>query len=155
MAIPCLDERGLLPPGVFCATLSDICQGFSYNKRRVELYQKLESFICEELMQCASGLSLLIGGSYLSDKPNPGDIEAALRLNLDNFREYDEKLKHIIHDFNFFHAYVKQQYEVDFYPSFDGGPTDYSLFFGYVGTKTGQSKGLHPKDKRGIVEIRI
>ncbi|MCX7825642.1 MAG: hypothetical protein N2689_08785, partial [Verrucomicrobiae bacterium] len=80
--IPPLDHRGLLPAGIYPATLSEII-AFADGETRQRLADGLGRFIARELLPWASGLTLDVGGSYFSDKSQPEDIEATLRVGLD------------------------------------------------------------------------
>ena len=87
--IPPLDARGLLPPGQHdCANFSELALHFATNGRRVALFQNLERFIRTELSPVAAGLHLYIGGSYLSDKPHPSDIDCTLAVPLQDLAAY-------------------------------------------------------------------
>lgn len=150
--LPPLDARGLLPAGVWSSNLPALQIAFCGNVWRERLWDGLLKFLS---MLNASGYALpqsatlVIGGSFLSDKPAPGDIEVTLVLppgtppatcwewmllwqqNVDAW---------------------KKCYGVDFYPSLPG-MNDFVAFFQYVGDKTAEAKSLQPKDRRGVVIV--
>lgn len=151
MALPPLDARGLLPGGVHTGTLREIEARFLFNQYRSDLYQQVRLFIDGELSPIASGLQLVLGGSFFSDKECPADIEATIYLPspmviayvplmaLSNARENQR---------------IKLSYRADFYVSIMvSGCNDLGLFFQYVGPKTAHDKGLHEKDARGVIEV--
>ncbi len=152
MSIPPLDSRGLLPPGKHSTNMSDFRSAFAHNPRRDDLYCKFEAFIHTELIQIASGLPLVIGGSYLTDKPFPGDIEATLIID-PKILANNPGILNFLNNFNRLHGDFKKKYEVDFYPSIVGMTNQFDVFFQYVGPKTASAKGLEAKDTRGVLEV--
>lgn len=77
--IPPLDKRGLLPSGTHsCDGWAELALHFATNGHRVRLMQQLQRFIAVELAPVAKGLELYLGGSYLSDKAAPSDIDCTL-----------------------------------------------------------------------------
>lgn len=79
MPIPDLTS-GLLPPGVHHAQLVEIQIAFGQGTpRRVELFDKLQRFV--SLAQSFELFTAIyVGGSFVTDKPHPGDIDAVLEL---------------------------------------------------------------------------
>jgi hypothetical protein len=76
--IPPLTARGLLPAGVHVADLADIGGRFgSSNQRRASLFGKLSEFV--DLVQALCLFeALFVDGSFVTDKPQPGDIDSVL-----------------------------------------------------------------------------
>ena len=151
MPVPPLDERGLLPGGVHTGSLREIETRFLFNQYRSDLYHQVRQFMDGELRQKASGLQLILGGSFFSDKDHPADIEATIYLpspmvvahvalmSINNERE---------------NARIKLAYRADFYVSLMvTGCMNLGQFFQYVGPKTAHDKGLHEKDARGVIEV--
>lgn len=151
MSLPPVDERGLLPPGKHDATWVEIEALFLFNQHRNTLYGELRRFVAEVLspLPGAEAVDLLVGGSFLSDKEKPNDIEATIYV------PWQERMK----DFAALatlseHDRIMRNYGIDFYVSFlVDGYNDFGLFFQYVGTKTAAAKGLHEKDQRGVIRI--
>src|SRR5258708_33915774 len=83
MSIPDLTADGLLPAGVFECTLPEI-QGrfgsFSVTDRRCELFEKLDDYVREARLT-GFVIELLIDGSFVTGKPDPGDIDLIAILN--------------------------------------------------------------------------
>jgi len=82
MPIPPLTERGLLPPGLYSGTLSEVRQrfgAFQKTEHRVRLFQRLEAFAAE----CGrSGIvrALILNGSFVTSKADPNDIDLLVVL---------------------------------------------------------------------------
>ena len=77
MPIPLPDEDGFLPAGVHDCSLDEIKTRFgSYQRsdRRPQLFARLEAFLSEAK---ASRLvvSVVVDGSFVTDKPEPNDID--------------------------------------------------------------------------------
>lgn len=87
MAIPELDDAGLLPPGVHDGSLEEVRARFgqfSTSDQRTLLYAELEAFVGEAR---GTGLvaALIVNGSFTTGKPKPGDVDiiVVLRQPLD------------------------------------------------------------------------
>jgi len=76
--IPALDG-GRLPPGVWDCTLAEIETAFGATARRQVLLARLRRFLadCANLPRCP----ILIDGSFVIDKPDPGDIDICADLH--------------------------------------------------------------------------
>lgn len=150
--IPPLDARGLLPPGQHeCTNLADLALHFATNSRRVALFQNLEKFLKTELSLVATGLHLYIGGSYLSDKPHPGDIDCTLSVPLKDIAAYADLVKLSADGGK---KRIFTTYGVEFYLTIDAlGMNDFRLFFSYAGEKTAHAKNIDAKDSRGIIKV--
>ncbi len=96
-----------------------------------------------------SPVTLVLGGSFFSDKLFPGDVEATLvyPLHLPPNRCWA-----ILIAWQRIKDDLKRQ-GLDFYPTLPGA-NDFSAFFQYVGTKSAADKGLAVKDPRGVIEVR-
>lgn len=150
--IPPLDHRGLLPGGTHTANWAEIHDHFAFNTRRKHLLAGMLLFIRDELQHLASGLSLTIGGSYLSDKAEPGDIDCTVHLQLSEAVNRVELLT--LCNEHGGKGRIWHQYGVEIYPSIEvPGAPNFSLFFQYVGEKTSTLKNLHEKDLRGVIEV--
>jgi hypothetical protein len=77
--IPGLLPIGLLPPGTHAANLDDIRGAFGGgNDRRVDLFAKFEAFLA--IARGFRPTAVFIDGSFVTDKPAPGDIDAVLEF---------------------------------------------------------------------------
>ena len=86
MPIPELDDRGLLPDGVHHCSLGEIRERFGRfqsTDRRCRLFEKLEAFAGEAR---SSGVVvwLVVDGSFVTGKPDPGDIDLVVVLAADH-----------------------------------------------------------------------
>jgi hypothetical protein len=152
MPIPPLDARGLLPPGLHVADLESIPPIFCANGHRWRLWDAALDGL-DLLCPRATGApgvrpSLVLAGSFFSDKAMPEDVEATLVFPANTPASvcwnWTLQLPAL-------HAMLKRDYALDFYPSLPGN-NDFSLFFQYVGPKTAQAKGLAEKDPRGAIQ---
>ncbi len=86
MPIPDLDADGLLPVGIYEATIDDVRTSFGRfqrTDRRPDLFQRLEEFIVEAR---STGLiaALIVNGSFVTVKDEPSDIDLVLVLRRDH-----------------------------------------------------------------------
>lgn len=82
MPIPALNEYGLLPQGVHHCTLAEIGARFGRfqrTDRRMQLFAKLCALVDEE-RRAGLAIALMIDGSFVSSKPDPGDIDLVIVL---------------------------------------------------------------------------
>lgn len=85
MPIPDLNEAGLLPEGIHDCTLTEVEARFGQvqvSDRRVHLFAKLRALVDEE-RQAGLAIALIIDGSFVTDKPEPGDIDLVIVLPAD------------------------------------------------------------------------
>lgn len=88
MPLPELNEFGDLPEGSYPVTLAEVIARFgSGTPQRVEVTIRLEQIY---LLAVATGFldRLVVFGSYVSDKPEPNDVDAILVMRND-FRSED------------------------------------------------------------------
>lgn len=151
--IPPLDKRGLLPPGTHvCDSWGEVALHFATNAHRVKLMQQMQRFIAAELAPVAKGLELYLGGSYLSDKAAPSDIDCTLVMPI---VQAADRMPLINLSADGAKGRIYQQYGVEFYLTFQGlGRADFTGFFAYVGEKTAQTKHIDAKDLRGIIKVQ-
>ena len=83
MAIPDIDQRGLLPFGVHDCSLEEIGARFGIfqgTDRRTRLFEKLEAYVVE-VRQSGVVAALIVDGSFVTADDNPGDIDLVLVLS--------------------------------------------------------------------------
>lgn len=79
MAIPALLPSGVLPAGLHEATLNEVAERFgSMSSARQQLQRGLE-VVATTARSTGYFLDLVIDGSFVTDKSEPGDIDAVLR----------------------------------------------------------------------------
>ncbi len=85
MPIPPLNEDGLLPLGLHLAEMNEIAERFGMSTpRRQMLFERLRMFV--DLAQHCGALRMFVNGSYVTGKPEPGDVDVVIWLGT-HFRE--------------------------------------------------------------------
>src|SRR5438105_3855788 len=95
MSLPPLDEHGLLPVGIHDCTFAELRATYGQNRwmddtqsesRRAVLYQnrdrlctRLEDYL-DKLRAVGLPVEVLIDGSFVTDKPDPNDIDLIVVL---------------------------------------------------------------------------
>ena len=83
MAIPALLSSGVLPAGLHEATLAEVAERFgSMNPSRQRLQKGLE-VVATTARSTGYFVDLVLDGSFVTDKTEPGDIDAVLRTKAD------------------------------------------------------------------------
>jgi hypothetical protein len=132
----------VLPPGIHDATLSDIEHRFATNERRKALYR---GFLlgCEAL-KSAGCTVVYLDGSYVTDKPVPGDFDACW----DPKGVDPIKLDPILLDFDDRRRNQKLKYGGEFFPS--SAKADGSqIFVDFFRTDRDTEKG------KGVIRIQL
>jgi len=98
MSLPIFQENGLLPAGLYAADMSEIEERFgARTKRRKELFERLQHFL--ELAKHCGALRILVNGSFVTARSEPGDVDVVIWLDerflelLDNGDEAAHRLK--------------------------------------------------------------
>lgn len=147
MAIPDFDEHGLLPAGVHVCTMAEIGARFGWNQHRVNLVNRLDTFLTREIRPTFRE-PLDVDGSFVTDKQEPVDVDVVLDLrgasDLQQFLGW--RLMRDRRDS------FTQTYSVDFWINLPG-QNDLGEFFQYVGVKASASKGLPPRHLKGILRV--
>lgn len=146
------DSRGLLPAGCHvCRGWKAFGRSFAFNAHRERQLARLHGFIRDELAPAARGLEFLVGGSFLSDKPAPGDIDCTVAVPVAGAARRGELLV-LAADGD--KGRIYRQYGVEFYVTLvEKGRNDLRAYFQYVGDKTALARGLRAKDLRGTVKV--
>lgn len=84
--IPEFTDDGLLPKGVYQATLEEVKKRFGDGIRRKQLLQNLET-VLTQMGNCGVE-TVYLGGSFVTDKPRPSDIDGCFDLT----SKVDQKL---------------------------------------------------------------
>ncbi len=104
-------NTGYLPPGIHVAGLRDVANRFANNSHRARLMAGLLT-ACRDL-SAAGCEELLLNGSFVSDKPFPGDYDAAWETSgVDAYR-----LDPVLLDFSNNRAAMKAKYLGDLFPA--------------------------------------
>ena len=150
MPVPGFTDNGLLPSGVHGCTLEEAKQALCMNDRRVEIWTGLLGFVVWT-QPLPKPDALLVDGSYVTDKPLPGDVD----LVVDITSMTDAEQRQWFETWNAQHEFVRRTYHVDFYPFVIGAGNDFSTFFQYVRVEEALKRGISPAVKKGILRIQV
>lgn len=113
----------VLPPGIHRAHLSDIAKSFAYNSRRRTLHEGLVRAV--QNLACAGCRRIYVNGSYVTDKPIPGDYDACW----DEVGVERHRLDPVFLDFSSLRARQKEKYGGEFFPMSSIADASGSTFF--------------------------
>ena len=140
--IPEFDDRGLLPPGVHeTSGWGELQTRFANNSRRQWLWGNLLAFVSDHLATAAQGLDLYVTGSFLSDKPQPDDIDCTVTVELDLLGGRPELIALAAIGNK---GLLYQEQKIEFYLSLEKeglNTGNFVSFFQYVGDKSAMAKG--------------
>ena len=80
---PAFDDGGFIPPIQTC-TEAEVARWFGFNDRRQRLLERIRKWI--SLARAVKARRLLLDGSFVTKKDNPGDVDAVVLLP-DDFRD--------------------------------------------------------------------
>ena len=83
--LPDFNDAGDLPPGVHTATLNQIITRFGVGQRQRELVTRRFVHIYELAQRTGHLQRLIIFGSYVTNEPEPNDVDVILVMD-DKFR---------------------------------------------------------------------
>lgn len=150
MPLPSFTEQGILPPGVHVCTFVEAEQLLCSNERRIEIWAGLQGFV-DWAEALPPPTAILIDGSYVTDKPLPGDVDVIVDISgcmeADQLRWFEAWNDH--------HEHVKDAYLVDFYPFVVGQGNDFSAFFQYVRIEEALRRGISPNIRKGILRVEV
>lgn len=151
--IPALDQRGMLPVGIHDASdWAAVGAMFAINDHRRQLLDSMQAWIDKELQHVAAGLDLVIGGSYLTTKPVPGDIDCTVIIPVDEIAARGAALQLLLVDGR--KGRIWKDYKVEAYPTLRSpGANDFSAYFQYVGEKSALLHHCAATDLRGVVKV--
>jgi len=151
--IPALDERGLLPAGIHQAAGWEPLQAaFCWNEHRHMLLGNLRRWVDVELQLVAAGLGLVVGGSFLTSKAVPSDIDCTVLMPLNELSAYGAALQLLLEDGA--KGRIWKDFGVEVYPTIQcEGMNDFSAYFQYVGDKSAVIHQCGALDRRGVIQI--
>lgn len=125
--IPEFDSRGSLPPGVHETTMVEIEQRLAFSSHRSHLVQGLKRAI--QNLKAAGVRRVWVDGSFVTSKPQPGDIDGCW----DPTGVDPTLLDPVLLDFENSRAAMKAKYGVDFFPNVEEGASGkvFYRFFQY------------------------
>ncbi len=145
--IPPFTELGLLPAGIHICTMAQCRAVFATNVRREQLFESLSRCVLQMHSHDLQG-TLLIDGSFVTDKANPGDMEVAFDARNHSRAAQDRALLFYMHN----HASLERT-GIDWYPTVADGNRDFTLYFQYAGPKTAALKRCQPTTAKGILRL--
>jgi hypothetical protein len=150
MPIPDFTDCGVLPAGVHECTLPEAQDLLCSNVRRSTIWNGLLGFL-EWAGHLPAPSAYLIDGSYVTDKPVPGDVDLVVDItgcdDLQHQQWFDAWKQN--------YEYVKQTFEVDFYPFVVGITNDFSAFFQYIRVEEALRRGIPPYVRKGILRVEL
>jgi hypothetical protein len=151
--IPDLDD-GVLPEGVHICTLEELDKTFGVFRRtdqRLNLMKKLRSYI-DEARAAENARAVIIDGSYVTAKDEPGDIDLLLVLK----REVDlaEEMRPAEYNVQS-RRMVKRLYGFDIFTAVDGSEAyeEFVSFFEKV--KISEAQRYTGRLRKGILRIEL
>ncbi len=112
--MPPFTESGYLPPGIWAMSWEDFWERYGYNPRRINLLSGLK-FALQLLIQ-ANCQTVYIGGSFITDKERPNDIDGCF----DGMSINSSALDLVFQDLHEQHARFGCELRVDFMSAFQG-----------------------------------
>uniref|UniRef100_E6PP52 Uncharacterized protein n=1 Tax=mine drainage metagenome TaxID=410659 RepID=E6PP52_9ZZZZ len=147
--IPALDDRTLLPPGVWDCTLVEVQDQFCWNAHRQHLWRLFLRFLAVEIVPMHLGCPLYIDGSFTRAKVLPDDIDVVVDLaGIDDVRALSLGLALRLR-----HDAIKTAYHVDVWARHPMLPHDFAAYFQYAGDKCAAELNLQPRDPKGILRV--
>lgn len=152
-----LDARGLLPDGVFDATLEDIERLFvatNPTDRRIELFANLKKYLLDA-KQLPVKWTLIVNGSFVMSKVDePSDIDAVIvmpmgwRLSKDGKDRYVKKLIE-------YHM-VKNKYNIELFVENEGEGSGSNMteYFRDINLKWCPIFGHFCGERKGLIKVR-
>ena len=127
----------MLPPGIHDASLDEVKKQFASNTNRKGLFEGFARG--HDALQKARSKEILLNGSFVTDKPNPGDFDCCW-----NTAGIDvSKLDPVFLEFADKRAAQKKKYGGEFFPFGLGvGATDFFLNHFQKDKYTGKAKGI-------------
>jgi hypothetical protein len=130
-----------LPPGIYTATLKQVEDRFATSEKRILLFEGFKRGI--EALQRAGCRTVFLDGSFVSEKPTPGDFDACW----DTVGVDESKLDPLLLDFENFRKRQKEIFRGEFFPSSNlaDGVNNFVEFF----------QVDRDGNKKGIVKIEL
>lgn len=141
--IPDFTAHGLLPRGVYPATLEEVLERFGGNERREQLLTGLVEAL--RLLRAAGCRCVYINGSFVTSKERPNDVDVC--WDIDGVDA--DALDPVFFDFDNGRAAQKARFGAEFFPAQvpEGLTGRTFLDFFQVDKQTGEPKG--------IIELRL
>jgi hypothetical protein len=148
MAIPALDQHGLLPVGVHDCTWHEIEATFCWNAHRSTVFAGLRDFLEQRWLPLNLPVNFWANGSFTRRKDQPADIDIVADLSAFNDQTAFPAILLAMKN-----KELKDAYKVDFWVKHPLVPTDLTQFFQYAGLKAAAELGIDAKQIKGILRI--
>jgi hypothetical protein len=148
MPIPLLNNFGLLPEGVHECEPPEVVASFCANAARATVWGRFEGFL-QWAADKPGPVGIYVDGSFVTDKPLPGDIDIALDIT----DLPPEQQNEWIVAFHREHARVKREFRTDFYPFIRGQEHDFTAFFQYLRVDEAITRGVPDGTRKGILRL--
>jgi hypothetical protein len=148
MAIPDWNDFGVLPDGIHDCNVDELRDRLGYNEHRAALMEGLERTL-EWLQTMPPIHSLIVDGSFVTDKAMPGDIDAVAMIgNLT-----DQHQREWVRSWQPHHGRLKNENRVDLYPTAAGRGNDFSAYFQYLRPEEALERGAPLGMRKGLVRL--
>ncbi len=143
MKIPALQTDGLLPPGLYLAGLQEIEERFGKSTRkRAMLYSRLKMFVI--LAQHCGASRVFVNGSFVTQKPEPGDIDVVIWLGKEFLQMLLEKDSQAL---LLQQMFLRRKPEEAFLVTDQQGWDEWFEFFSVFKS--------NPKQRKGLIEVKL
>jgi hypothetical protein len=149
MAIPGWNDYGVLPEGIHDCTFAELQNSLGFNPHRQRLAEGLRRTI-DWLATMPPIDSLIVDGSFVTDKELPGDIDAVAMIG--NLTEANQR--HWVRAWEPLHDALKANNQVDLYPTVTGLGNNFSAFFQYIRPEEALARGAPLGLLKGLLRIR-
>lgn len=144
------NQHGILPEGIHECSAIEAAKFLCSNAMRQKIWTGFENFIAWT-QYLPRPTAFLVDGSFVTDKPIPNDIDVVVDLTACHV----EDQKQWYSSWSDSHEYVKDKFNVDFYPFAAGNGNDFSAFFQYVRVEDALARGISPTVRKGILRVQI
>lgn len=151
MALPNLTAAGYLPPGVHSCSLDDVGARFGWNARRRELLDRLDGFLCWLQAEHQLSCDFYIGGSFMTAKDEPGDVD----LVLDVSSARPAKLIVALQLFASERARLKREFEIDYWFTHGEASQPLHSFFAFPRLEEVLALSLTSSTRRGVAKVVV
>lgn len=148
MPIPEWNEYGLLPEGIHDCGIEEIHDRLGFNEHRQGLIGGLLGVI-EWLETMPPVQSLIVDGSFVTDKERPSDIDAVAMIT--NLTERNQRAW--VRAWQPEHSNLKQAHQVDLYPTVIGQGHNFASYFQYIRPDEALERGAPLGVLKGILRI--
>lgn len=87
--LPALTSKGFLPPGIHATTWAEFATAYGTTPRRAALLQNME-FLLQEARRSGHPSKMYVGGSFVTNKPNPTDFDLTWKISGKEFGKLQE-----------------------------------------------------------------